>query len=53
MISEDGENGTLEAVFKGTHTGPLNAPSGTIPATGKAVEVPFRYNHEGKRRKVH
>jgi hypothetical protein len=41
VISEDGENGTLEAVFKGTHTGPLNAPSGTIPATGKAVEIPF------------
>ena len=41
MINEDGENGTLEAIFKGTHTGPLNAPSGTIPATGKAVEVPF------------
>jgi hypothetical protein len=41
VISEDGDNGTLEAVFKGTHTGPLNAPSGTIPATGKSVEIPF------------
>jgi hypothetical protein len=41
VITEDGENGILEAVFKGTHTGPLNAPSGTIPATGKAVEIPF------------
>ncbi len=41
VISEDGENGILEAVFKGIHTGPLNAPSGTIPATGKAVEIPF------------
>lgn len=41
LISEDGDNGFLEAVFKGTHTGPLNAPSGTIPATGKAVEIPF------------
>jgi len=30
IISEDGENGFLEAVFKGTHTGPLHAPSGTI-----------------------
>jgi hypothetical protein len=38
---EDGENGFLEAVFKGTHTGPLHAPSGTIPATGKNVEIPF------------
>jgi predicted ester cyclase len=41
IISEDGENGFLEAVFKGTHTGPLHAPSGTIPATGKRVEIPF------------
>ncbi|MDQ4104705.1 MAG: ester cyclase [Actinomycetota bacterium] len=41
MISEDGDNGTLEALFKGTHIGPLNAPSGTIPATNKIVEVPF------------
>jgi predicted ester cyclase len=40
-ISEDGESGVLEAVFKGTHTGPLNAPSGTIAATGKAVAIPF------------
>jgi hypothetical protein len=41
IISGDGENGILEAVFKGTRTGPLNAPSGTIPATGKSVEIPF------------
>ena len=41
VISEDSQNGTLEAVFKGTHTGPLNAPRGTIPATGKGVEIPF------------
>jgi ketosteroid isomerase-like protein len=41
VISEDAENGILEAVFKGTHTGPLNAPSGTVQATGKAVEIPF------------
>jgi hypothetical protein len=41
VIGEDGDNGFLEAVFKGTHTGPLNAPSGTVPATGKAIEIPF------------
>ncbi|MCA1837030.1 MAG: ester cyclase [Actinobacteria bacterium] len=41
VIGEDGENGFLEAVFKGAHTGPLNTPSGTVPATGKAVEIPF------------
>ena len=41
LISEDSDNGFLEAVFKGTHAGPLDAPSGTIPATGKTVEIPF------------
>lgn len=41
VIAGDGDDGLLEAVFKGTHTGPLNGPSGTIPATGKAVEIPF------------
>jgi hypothetical protein len=40
-ISEDGEDGVLEAVFKGTHTGPLNTPTGTIAATSKAVAIPF------------
>lgn len=41
VIAEDGENGVLEAVFEGTHTGTLNAPSGPIPATRKRVSVPF------------
>jgi hypothetical protein len=41
VIGEDGDGGFLDAVFKGTHTGPLNAPSGTVPATGKPVEIPF------------
>ena len=35
--------------FKGTHTAPLRAPSGVIPATGKQVEVPgcFVFEHRG------
>lgn len=41
VIAEDGEHGTLEALFKGTHTKDFNPPSGTIPPTGKAVSVPF------------
>lgn len=40
-IVEDGENALLEAIFEGTHTGTLKAPSGAIPATGKSVKVPF------------
>ena len=28
----------LEITWKGTHTGPLELPTGTLPATGNAVE---------------
>lgn len=44
-IAEDGDAGTLEAVFHGTHSGPLAAPAGTIEATGKKVSVPFVVVH--------
>lgn len=40
-IGEDGDTAVLEAVFEGTHTGVLRAPSGDVPATGKRVRVPF------------
>ena len=30
-----GSTVTLEVTWKGTHTGPLQSPSGSIPATGK------------------
>jgi ketosteroid isomerase-like protein len=40
-IAEDGEYGILEAVFHGTQTGTLDAPTGPIPATGKQVSIPF------------
>jgi predicted ester cyclase len=40
-IAEDGDTAVLEAVFEGTHTGVLNAPSGDIPPTGKRVSIPF------------
>jgi predicted ester cyclase len=40
-IAEDGPTAVLEAVFEGTHTAPLNAPSGSIPATGKRVSIPY------------
>jgi steroid delta-isomerase-like uncharacterized protein len=41
VIAEDGENGVLEAVFEGTHTGTLNTPSGPIPATGRRASIRF------------
>lgn len=40
-IGDDGDTAVLEAVFNGTHTGVLHAPSGDIPPTGKRVSIPF------------
>ena len=40
-IAEDGDYGILEAVFTGTQTGTLDAPTGPIPATEKKVSIPF------------
>ena len=40
-IVDDGDSAVLEAVFEGTHTGVLKAPTGDIPATGKRVSIPF------------
>jgi steroid delta-isomerase-like uncharacterized protein len=40
-IVDGGSNGVVEAVFEGTHTAPLSAPSGDVPATGRRVSVPF------------
>jgi predicted ester cyclase len=38
----DGANAVvLEGVFEGTHTAALNAPGGSIPATGRRVTIPF------------
>jgi steroid delta-isomerase-like uncharacterized protein len=37
---EVGDVAVLELVWKGTHTGPLQTPSGTIPASNRAVELP-------------
>ena len=37
-----GEEGVvIEFRGRGTHTGPLNSPTGEIPATGRSVDIPF------------
>lgn len=41
VIAGDGEDGLLEAVFEGTHTGSLNTPTGPIAATHRRVSIPF------------
>jgi steroid delta-isomerase-like uncharacterized protein len=38
-----GNNAALEVTWKGTHTGPLVTPAGTIPASGKRQEVPAAF----------
>jgi steroid delta-isomerase-like uncharacterized protein len=39
----------LEVTWKGTHTGPLTGPSGTVPASGKTQVTPsaFVFEFEG------
>jgi steroid delta-isomerase-like uncharacterized protein len=38
-----GNKAALEVTWKGTHTGPLETPEGTIPASGKRQETPAAY----------
>ena len=35
-----GDTAMLELVWKGVHTGPLQTPTGTIPASNKPIEMP-------------
>jgi ketosteroid isomerase-like protein len=37
----EGNGAMQDAVFRGTHTGVLRAPTGDIEPTGRSVEVPF------------
>ena len=39
-VEGDGEV-FLEGRFKGTHTGDMVSPAGTIPASGKPIDLPF------------
>lgn len=36
---ESGNTAVLELTWNGTHNGPLQTPSGEIPATGKKIEI--------------
>ena len=40
MIGSD-DYAVVEFVGRGTNTGPLATPQGEIPATGRAIEIPF------------
>jgi len=35
-----GDTAVFELVWKGVHSGPLQTPTGTIPASNKPIEVP-------------
>jgi steroid delta-isomerase-like uncharacterized protein len=37
---QSGDKVALELTWEGTHTGPLETPSGTIPASGKSQKTP-------------
>ncbi len=39
-ILETAEGAVAELVWEGTQTGPLETPSGTIPASGNSIRVP-------------
>lgn len=39
-VVASGETVAEELMWTGTHTGPLETPSGTIPATGRPIEAP-------------
>jgi steroid delta-isomerase-like uncharacterized protein len=41
LVVADERGAAMEFVGRGTHTGPLPAPTGDIPPTGRTVEVPF------------
>ncbi len=40
-IMAEGDVIVTEHTGRGTHTGPLNTPAGTIPPTGKTIELKF------------
>jgi hypothetical protein len=35
-----GDTAVFELVWKGVHTGPLQTPTGTLPASNKPIELP-------------
>jgi steroid delta-isomerase-like uncharacterized protein len=41
-----GNTALLEVVWEGTHTGPLQSPGGTIPASGKRQRTPSAFIFE-------
>jgi steroid delta-isomerase-like uncharacterized protein len=40
-LIEGGDWAVIEAIGRGTHTGPLAGPGGEIPPTGKSLALPF------------
>jgi predicted ester cyclase len=38
---ESGDTIVTEGVYRGTHTGALDGPEGSIPPTGRQIELPF------------
>ncbi|HEX2064242.1 MAG TPA: ester cyclase [Acidimicrobiales bacterium] len=56
QVIADGHRVATEHVGRGTHTGPFATPAGTIPATGRTVEVAIAETyevHEGRITRLH
>ena len=39
-LIDGGDYGVVQFIFRGTHTGPFRGPTGEIPPTGRAMEIP-------------
>jgi steroid delta-isomerase-like uncharacterized protein len=51
-VLTSGETVALEVTWQGTHTGPLETPSGSVPASGKAQTTPGIWSIDVKDGKV-
>jgi predicted ester cyclase len=40
-VLEDGDRAVVCGTWTGTHTGPLSTPQGSVPPTGRSIELPF------------
>jgi predicted ester cyclase len=41
LVVADASAAAIEFRGRGTHTGPLTGPAGTLPPTGRTVDIPF------------
>jgi ketosteroid isomerase-like protein len=52
VLADDG-GATMEFVARGTHTGPLLTPDGTLEPTGRSAEVHYCFVYEIEDGQIH